>query len=89
MDRRELHDLLISKGVNRDAFDVLGDDLQPIPGDLYVLRLFRSGVVGRPSRWATYYSERGGMNNLREFATEDEACRSFLSMMDKDLSTLD
>lgn len=89
MDRHELHNLLISKGVNPASFDVLGDDLQPFPGDLYVLRLFRSGVVGRPSRWATYYSERGGMNDLREFATEDEACRSFLTMIEKDLSTLD
>ena len=84
MDRQELHDLLLAKGIRSDAFDVQGVDLHPIPGGIYVLRLFRSGRVGEPHRWAIYYSERGLMTGLQEYVSEDEACRAFLLWIDTD-----
>lgn len=87
MDRRELHALLSADGVRADAFDVLGSDPHPAPGDLYVLRRIQPGALDEPVYWSAYYSERGGQMNLQKFATEDEACRYFYKWVTDDKTT--
>jgi len=84
MDREDLHRQLIADGVRADAFDVLGSEPHPAPGEMYVLRFVHSGDCGRPDYWVTYYSERGNEVGLKRFASEDEACRDFLLEITKD-----
>jgi hypothetical protein len=52
--------------------------------ETYVIQFRRSGWVGKPSYWVTYYSERGLETGRREFASEDEACRYFLDWVSSD-----
>ena len=83
MDRQELHNRLIATGIDPQSFDVLGSDVDPVPGDVFLLRFVKSWGVGRPSHWATYYSERGVQLSIRRFASEEDACRYFLEWIGK------
>lgn len=90
MNREELHNLLVAEDFDQRAFDVLGAELHPPPGDIYILRSVRSGVIGKPDYWITYYSERGEARGLRQFASEAEACSFFLSEIRRDpLTSID
>ena len=77
MNRQELHNRLLAEGINPDIFDVLGSDPDPWPGDIFLLRSVRSGVVGKADYWETYYSERGGHHFQKRFTSEEDACRYF------------
>jgi hypothetical protein len=37
--------------------------------------------------WAVYYCERGNKNELRHFATEEDACEHFLTIVRNDPTT--
>jgi len=89
MDQQELHNLLIGKGVDPAAFDVLGAARDSFPDERYLLRYIQSNIAGKPDYWATYYSERGGWHGLKRFGSEDEACRSFLAMLLNDPTASD
>ena len=84
VNRDELASALSAQTVNPNAYDIFGPDDHP--SEAYVIRLRRSGVVGKPDRWVTYYSERRVETGLREFETEDAACRFFLEWVTSDES---
>jgi len=44
----------------------------------------RYAIVQDGRTWKVYYSERGEQFELRQFATEDEACEYLLSLLEKD-----
>jgi hypothetical protein len=43
-------------------------------------------IVEESGHWQVYYSERGSKGGLKEFGTEDDACRYILDLLRKDSS---
>ena len=77
MKTTELRKVLSESGVQSRAYSIEGhgaDDEQ--------YRLERTGKW-----WQAYYYERGHMNDVREFLSEDEACNYFLNLLLSDPTT--
>jgi hypothetical protein len=78
-NRQELLAALAKHGVSPSSFDV--SDEGKNTNEVYVLRRRPSGIVGKPDFWTTFYCERGLEQELRQFASEGEACRYFLQLI--------
>lgn len=63
MNRRRLENLLISEGVNPDAYSLTGE----VPDECLC-------VLPELGGWSVFYSERGGRTGHTRFEAEDEAC---------------
>ena len=62
MDRKGLDAKLEKKKVPKDAYSLAGG----LPNECFCME--------KGKQWEVYYSERGLKTQLKEFATEDEAC---------------
>jgi hypothetical protein len=69
----QLKDHLAALGVSDDAWAI--DDASV--SERYVL-------VNDDRGWTIFYAEKGNRNNERLFATEEEACQHFISMLTSD-----
>ncbi|HEY2660168.1 MAG TPA: hypothetical protein VGI79_10625 [Caulobacteraceae bacterium] len=85
VNRSELLVALDAAKIDPDVYDIFGSG--DYPSERYVLRLRKSGVVGDPDDWVTYYCERGAETSLTKFASEDQACRHFFEQLAGDKST--
>ena len=73
MIKSELKKLLVQNNVKTDSYSLDGG----LPNEAFCLNKF-SGV------WEVYYSERGCKSGLKEFNSEDEACKYLYKLMLQD-----
>lgn len=70
MTKYELKNLLFKEDVKPDSYSLEGDT----PNEAYCLN--RHGNI-----WEVYYSERGNKTGLKEFNSEDAACKHLYELL--------
>lgn len=83
MNRAELVGILRREGFLPISYNVADENKT----EAYTLKHDLSGIVGRPSKWSVFYSERGLRTGERIFPTETLACEYFLEWIRQDPST--
>lgn len=76
MDRQRLNSLLRSEGIDPDAYNLDGGQVD----EAYVLDQ-------RGSAWVVYFSERGLESGIEEFDSESLACHHLLELLMRDSTT--
>jgi len=73
MNKIELENLLISKGVPKQYYALKGG----LPNEAYTLNKDEN-------KWEVYYSERGNKSGLQMFDSEEAACDYFYKLINTD-----
>lgn len=77
MNSTELKNKLSRSNISQKSYSLKGG----LPLEKYCLD-------NNNSKWYVYYSERGKKTNLKEFHSENDACKYFYEVITKDPTTL-